>query len=180
MPDGGNRSRRKKTQSHGRKNLKIATFGRARTQPRPEPYPPKTTANAYGDKITGKNELRHAVRGIRPGIRRLRSPTGQNTAPAHAAQARFRSPPVVRRVRRGVDRRVHPERDREFQRPADSLRHRHGNPRSLSRAGARRKDLRTLHPLLAGGRNPAIPAGSPATQHKGGIGLPEARVRNGA
>ena len=44
----------------------------------------------------------------------------------------------------------------------------------------RGKDLRTLHPLLAGGRNPAIPAGSPATQHKGGIGLPEARVRNGA
>ena len=35
-------------------------------------------------------------------------------------------------------------------------------------------------PLFAGGRNPAIPAGSPATQHKGGIGLPEARVRNGA
>lgn len=31
-----------------------------------------------------------------------------------------------------------------------------------------------------GSRNPAIPAGSPATQHKGGIGLPEARVRNGA
>ena len=37
-----------------------------------------------------------------------------------------------------------------------------------------------LHSLFAGGRNPAIPAGSPATQHKGGIGLPEARVRNGA
>ena len=39
--------------------------------------------------------FRHAVRGIRPGIRRLRSPTGRNAAPAHAAKARFRSPPVV-------------------------------------------------------------------------------------
>ena len=57
MPGGGNRSRRKKSAIPRQEKPENSYLWKRKTQPRPEPYPPKTTANAYGDKITGKTSF---------------------------------------------------------------------------------------------------------------------------
>lgn len=48
--------------------------------------------DAYGDKIIGKDRLRHAVQGFRPGVRRLRGAAERGTAAGHADTARVSIP----------------------------------------------------------------------------------------
>lgn len=100
--------------------------------------------DAYGDKITGKDRLRHAVQGFRPGVRRLRGAAERGTAAGHADTARFRSRPVVRRIRRCADRGFHTERHRQFQRRADGLRHGNRDPQGVPGHGTGHGDFQTL------------------------------------